>query len=112
MKKIEIITRPPKLEDVKKALTDTGVQGMTVTNVRGFGRQRGHKEVYRGSEYQVDFLDKVKIEVVAAAEKVPEILDAVQKAAHTGHIGDGKIFVSPIEEVLRIRTGETGLEAV
>jgi len=112
MKKIEIITRPSKLEDVKKALTDTGVQGMTVTNVKGFGRQLGHKEVYRGSEYQVDFLDKVKIDVVAAADKVLEILNGVQKAARTDKIGDGKIFVSPVEEVLRIRTGETGLEAI
>lgn len=112
MKKIEIITRPSKLEDVKEALTDTGVQGMTVTNVRGFGRQLGHKEVYRGSEYRVDFIDKVKIDVVAAADKVPQILTVVQKAAKTDKIGDGKIFVSPVEEVVRIRTNETGVEAI
>ncbi|MDY7001369.1 MAG: P-II family nitrogen regulator [Thermodesulfobacteriota bacterium] len=112
MKKIEIITRPSKLEEVKSALTNIGVQGMTLTNVKGFGRQHGHKEVYRGSEYQVDFLDKVKIDVVTAADKIPEILDVVQKAAKTNQIGDGKIFVSPVEEVVRIRTGETGPEAI
>jgi len=112
MKKIEIITRPFKLDEVKKALTDLGVQGMTVTEVRGFGRQRGHKEVYRGAEYQVDFVPKVKIEVVVAADQAPEILEAVQKAARTNQIGDGKIFVLPVEGVVRIRTGETGTDAI
>jgi len=112
MKKIEIITRPFKLDDVKTALTDMGIQGMTVTDVRGFGRQRGHKEVYRGAEYQVDFVPKVKIDVVVDDDVAPEVLRTVQEAARTNQIGDGKIFVSTIDEVVRIRTGETGPEAI
>ena len=112
MKKVEVITRPFKLEDVKEALTKLGIQGMTVTEVRGFGRQGGHKEVYRGAEYQVNFLPKVKIEIVIDAERVPEVLEAVRSAARTDQVGDGKIFVSSIEEVVRIRTGETGREAI
>ncbi len=112
MKKIEIITRPFKLDDVKEALSDIGVKGMTVTEVKGFGRQRGHKEVYRGAEYQVDFVAKVKIEVVLGDEHVAEALEAVQRAARTGDVGDGKIFISPVEEVVRIRTGESGEAAV
>jgi len=112
MKKIEIITRPFKLDDVKEALSAIGVKGMTVTEVKGFGRQRGHKEVYRGAEYQVDFVTKVKIEVVLGDELVDDALQAAQKAARTGDVGDGKIFISPIEEVVRIRTGESGEAAV
>jgi nitrogen regulatory protein P-II 1 len=112
MKKIEIITRPFKLDDVKKAITDLGVQGMTVSDVKGFGRQRGHKEVYRGAEYQVDFVPKVKIEVILDDERLSEVLKAVQEAAQTGQIGDGKIFVSTIDDAMRIRTGESGREAI
>ncbi len=112
MKKIEIITRPFKLDEVKAALTDLGIQGMTVSDVRGFGRQRGHKEVYRGAEYQVDFVPKVKIDVVVSDDMLGAALEAVQKAARTNQIGDGKIFVSTVDDVVRIRTGETGDEAV
>lgn len=112
MKKIEIITRPYKVEAVKTALTELGIHGMTVSEVRGFGRQRGHKEVYRGAEYQVDFVPKVKIEVVVDASLVADAVRAVSDSARTGQIGDGKIFVSPVEEVVRIRTGETGSEAI
>lgn len=112
MKKIEIITRTFKLDDVKLALSELGVSGMTVSEVKGFGRQGGHKEVYRGAEYQVDFVPKVKIEVVVEDERVAELVSAARDAAHTGNVGDGKIFVSPVEEVVRIRTGETGDEAI
>ena len=112
MKKIEAIIKPFKLDDVKEALTGIGVVGMTVTEVRGFGRQKGHTELYRGAEYVVDFLPKVKIEVVLADEALPKALDAIQKAAKTGRIGDGKIFISTIEEAIRIRTGETGTDAI
>ncbi len=112
MKKIEIITRPFKLEEIKEALSSMGVKGMTVTEVKGFGRQRGHTEIYRGAEYQVDFVAKVKIEVVVADEHVAEALEAAQQAARTGEVGDGKIFISPVEEVVRIRTGESGEAAV
>jgi nitrogen regulatory protein P-II 1 len=112
MKKIEAIIKPFKLDDVKEALTAIGVKGLTVSEVKGFGRQRGHKEVYRGAEYQVDFVSKVKIEVVMEAGLVPEAVKVIQEKARTGQIGDGKVFVSPVEEVLRIRTGETGKEAI
>ena len=112
MKKVEIITRTFKLDDVKEALAALDVKGMTVSDVKGFGRQGGHKEVYRGAEYQVDFVAKVKIEVVVEAARVPEIVEAARKAAVTGQVGDGKIFVSPVEEVVRIRTGETGESAI
>ncbi len=112
MKKIEIITRTFKLDDVKEALAALDVKGMTVSDVKGFGRQGGHKEVYRGAEYQVDFVAKVKIELVVEAARVPEIVEAARKAAVTGQVGDGKIFVSPVEEVVRIRTGETGESAI
>jgi len=112
MRKVEIITRPFKLDDVKKALTDIGVHGMTVTEVKGFGRQRGHKEIYRGAEYQVDFVPKVKIEVVVALAVVPQVIKAVSDAARTGQVGDGKIFILPVEDVVRIRTGETGPAAI
>jgi len=112
MKKIEIITRPHSVEDVKQALTAMGVLGMTVTQVKGFGRQRGHTEIYRGAEYQVDFVPKVKIEVVIDDERVAAVLDAVTRAARTGQVGDGKIFVMPVDDIVRIRTGETGHDAI
>jgi len=112
MKKIEAIIQPFKLEPVKEALHGLSVQGMTVAEVKGFGRQKGIREVYRGMEYQVDFLPKVKIEVVAADDKAQAIVETIMKAARTGRIGDGKIFVYPVAEVIRIRTGETGNEAV
>ena len=112
MKRVEIITRPYKLDEIKEALTGMGIQGMTVTEVKGFGRQRGHKEVYRGAEYQVDFVAKVKIEIVVSAALAKEAVEAVVKAARTGEVGDGKIFISPVEEVVRIRTGESGEEAI
>src|SRR5512134_1646214 len=108
MKKIECIIKPFKLDDVKGVLTDKGITGMTVSEVRGFGRQKGHTELYRGAEYQIDFIPKVKIELVVTAERVAEIVEAIQKEACTGRIGDGKIFVSPVEQSIRIRTGETG----
>ena len=108
MKKIEAIIQPFKLEPVKEALHTISVQGMTVTEVKGFGRQKGIREVYRGMEYQVDFLPKVKIEVIAADDKAPLIVETIMNAARTGRIGDGKIFVYPVAEVVRIRTGETG----
>jgi nitrogen regulatory protein PII len=112
MKKIEAIIKPFKLDDVKEALSETGVQGMTVTEVKGFGRQKGHTEIYRGSEYTVDFLPKIKIELVVPDEAAAGVVEAIQKSANTGKIGDGKIFVSPVEEAIRIRTGDTGSEAV
>lgn len=112
MKKIETIIKPFKLEEVKEALAEIGVQGMTVTEVKGFGRQKGHTEIYRGSEYTVDFLPKVKIEIVVADERVSEVAEAIVKSANTGKIGDGKVFISPVEEAIRIRTGETGEGAV
>ena len=112
MKKIEIITRTFKLDEVKDALAQLGVKGMTVTEVKGFGRQGGHKEVYRGAEYRVDFVGKVKLEVVVEDALAAEVVKAAAKAAHTGQVGDGKIFVSPVDEVLRIRTGETGEAAI
>jgi nitrogen regulatory protein P-II 1 len=112
MKKIEAIIQPFKLEPVKEALHGISVEGMTVTEVKGFGRQKGIREVYRGMEYQVDFLPKVKIEVVAADDKAQIIVETIMKAARTGRIGDGKIFVYPVAEVVRIRTGETGNDAV
>jgi len=112
MKKVEAIIKPFKLDDVKEALTELGVVGMTVTEVRGFGRQKGHTELYRGSEYTVDFLPKVKIEVVVADGMVDKIVSTIVVAAKTGSIGDGKVFVLPINESIRIRTGETGESAV
>ena len=108
MKKIESIIRPHLLDAVKNALQEIGVVGLTVTEVRGFGRQKGHTETYRGSEYQIEFLPKIKIEVVIPEEMVDQAVDAIQKTARTGKFGDGKIFVSPVEEVVRIRTGECG----
>lgn len=112
MKKIEAIIKPFKLDDVKDALQEAGVQGITITEVKGFGRQKGHTELYRGAEYVIDFLPKVKIEVVVADENLARTVEAIRKAAQTGRIGDGKIFVSKIEEVIRIRTGETGGDAI
>ena len=112
MKKIEAIVRHFKVEDVKNALTEGGVGGMTIREVRGFGRQKGHTERYRGREYTVDGVPKVKIEIVVDDAKVRSVLEIIVKAAHTGQIGDGKIFVSPLDDVVRIRTGETGAEAV
>lgn len=108
MKKVEAIVRHFKLDDVKEALTSQGITGMTVTEVRGFGRQKGHTEIYRGSEYAVDFVPKVKIEVVCKDEELDTVVNAIMKAAQTGQIGDGKVFVSNIENVIRIRTGEIG----
>ncbi len=112
MKKIEAIIKPFKLDEVKEALHEIGLQGITVTEAKGFGRQKGHTELYRGAEYVVDFLPKVKIEIVLTDELAERAIEAITRAARTGRIGDGKIFVSPIEEAIRIRTGETGVEAV
>ena len=112
MKKIEAIIKPFKLDEVKEALQEVGLQGITVTEAKGFGRQKGHTELYRGAEYVVDFLPKVKVEIVLPDETVEKAVDAIRKAAQTGRIGDGKIFVSNIEEAVRIRTGETGLDAI
>lgn len=112
MKKIEAIVRHFKLEDVKNALIEKGITGMTVTEVRGFGRQRGHTEMYRGTEYRVDFVPKVKIEAVVDDNKVKPAIDAIVKVAQTGQVGDGKIFVSALEDTIRIRTGETGHDAL
>jgi nitrogen regulatory protein P-II 1 len=112
MKKIEAIIKPFKLEDVKEALASLGIEGMTVSEVKGFGRQKGHTEIYRGSEYTVDFLPKIKVEVVLADNQVGSAVEAIVKAAKTGKIGDGKVFVSAIENAVRIRTEETGEQAV
>ncbi len=112
MKKIEAIIKPFKLDEVKEALQEIGLQGITVIEAKGFGRQKGHTELYRGAEYVVDFLPKVKLEVVLGDEMLDKAVDAIQKAAKTGRIGDGKIFISSVEEAIRIRTGETGAAAV
>lgn len=112
MKKIEAIIRHFKLEDVKNALSAQGIKGMTITEVRGFGRQKGHTEMYRGTEYAVDFVPKVKLEVVVDAAQVKSVIDTILRSAQTGQIGDGKIFVSDLQDVIRIRTGETGDEAL
>jgi len=112
MKKIEAIIKPFKLDDVKDALNDIGVHGMTVYEVKGYGRQKGHTEIYRGAEYAVDFTPKIKIEIVVEAGRAARIAETIQKAAHTGKIGDGKIFISPIEEAIRVRTGEKGADAI
>ena len=112
MKKIEAVIKPFKLDEVKEALHEVGLQGITVTEAKGFGRQKGHTELYRGAEYVVDFLPKVKIEIVLQDELVERAVDAILQAARTGRIGDGKIFISTVEEAIRIRTGETGAEAV
>ncbi len=112
MKKIEAIIKPFKLDDVKEALNEIGIQGMTITEVKGYGRQKGHKEIYRGAEYVVDFIPKVKIEIVVESVRAAVVADTIRKAANTGKIGDGKIFIFPVEEAIRVRTGETGSEAI
>ena len=112
MKKVEAIIKPFKLDDVKESLSVLGVKGLTVTEVKGFGRQRGHREVYRGAEYQVDFVSKIKIEVVLDDELVSDAVRVIQEKAKTGQIGDGKIFILPVENAIRIRTGETGKDAI
>lgn len=112
MKFIIAVIKPQKLDDVREALTGLGVEGMTVTEVKGFGRQKGHTEVYRGAEYQVDFMPKVKLEVAAEADRVVPIVEAIKSASNTGRIGDGKIFVLNLEEIVRVRTGETGKAAI
>ena len=112
MKKIDCIIKPFKLDDVKTALTEMGIAGMTVSEVRGFGRQKGHMELYRGAEYQTDFIPKVKIELVVDDELVADVVSTLQKEASTGRIGDGKIFVTPVDEAIRIRTGETGKDSL
>jgi nitrogen regulatory protein P-II 1 len=112
MKKIEAIIRPHKLEEVREALHDNGVHGMTISEVKGVGRQKGHAEVYRGSEYKIDFLPKIKIEVVVSDKMLDEVVSLIVKASKTGNVGDGKLFVSPVEEVIRIRTEEVGEDAL
>jgi nitrogen regulatory protein P-II 1 len=112
MKKIEAIVKPFKLDDVKEALNEIGIQGMTISEVKGYGRQKGHKEIYRGAEYVVDFIPKVKIEIIVDSERADQVVEAIQKAANTGKIGDGKIFVFSVEEVIRVRTGERGTDAI
>ncbi|ABW66374.1 P-II family nitrogen regulator [Desulfosudis oleivorans] len=112
MKKIEAIIKPFKLDDVKNVLNELGIQGMTVTEVKGYGRQKGHTEIYRGAEYIVDFVPKIKLEVVVAASMADKVVDAIAKAALTGKVGDGKIFVMPVEQAVRVRTGEKGKDAI
>ncbi len=112
MKKIEAIIKPFKLDDVKEALSEIGIYGMTVTEVNGYGRQKGHKEIYRGAEYVVDFVPKIKLEIVVSDERADETVTTVRNAANSGKIGDGKIFILPVEQVIRVRTGETGTEAL
>jgi nitrogen regulatory protein P-II 1 len=112
MKKIEAIIKPFKLDDVKEALNEAGVQGMTISEVKGYGRQKGHKEIYRGAEYVVDFIPKIKIEVIVADDIVDPVIRKIRDAANTGKLGDGKIFVLPVEQVIRVRTGETGSDAI
>ncbi len=112
MKKIEAIIKPFKLDDVKEALNEIGIQGMTIVEVKGYGRQKGHKEIYRGAEYVVDFIPKIKIEVVVAADIADKVVEVIKESANTGKIGDGKIFVLSVEEAVRVRTGEKGTEAI
>ena len=112
MKKIEAIIKPFKLDDVKEALNEIGIQGMTISEVKGYGRQKGHKEIYRGAEYVVDFIPKIKIEIVLDSNIADQVVETIQKAANTGKIGDGKIFVSSVDQVVRVRTGETGKDAI
>ncbi|BBO77101.1 nitrogen regulatory protein P-II [Desulfosarcina widdelii] len=112
MKKIEAIVKPFKLDDVKEALNEIGIQGMTISEVKGYGRQKGHKEIYRGAEYVVDFIPKVKIEIIVDSERADEVVEAIKNSANTGKIGDGKIFVFNVEEVIRVRTGEKGKDAI
>jgi nitrogen regulatory protein PII len=112
LKKIEAIIKPFKLDDVKEALNEIGIQGMTVSEVKGYGRQKGHKEVYRGAEYVVDFIPKIKLEIVVDAGRVEQVVTKIRESAYTGKIGDGKIFVLAVEQAVRVRTGETGIDAV
>ncbi|MCX6136950.1 MAG: P-II family nitrogen regulator [Ignavibacteriales bacterium] len=112
MKKIEAVIRPFKLDDVREALSEAGVKGLTLTEVKGYGRQKGHTEIYRGAEYQIDFLPKLKLEIVVKDSMVDQIVETIIRAARTGQVGDGKIFVSPVEEVIRVRTGEAGDDAI
>lgn len=112
MKKIEAIIKPFKLDDVKEALNDIGIHGLTVSEVKGYGRQKGHTEIYRGAEYAVDFIPKIKIEIVAEAEQADRVAETIQQAAMSGKIGDGKIFIMPLDQVIRVRTGETGPDAL
>jgi nitrogen regulatory protein P-II 1 len=112
MKKIEAIVKPFKLDDVKEALNEVGIQGMTITEVKGYGRQKGHKEIYRGAEYVVDFIPKIKVEVVVADDQAEAVVAKIREAANTGKLGDGKIFVFNVEEAVRVRTGETGTDAL
>jgi nitrogen regulatory protein PII len=112
MKKIEAIIKPFKLDDVKEALNEIGIQGMTISEVKGYGRQKGHKEIYRGAEYVVDFIPKVKMEIVVESSRTDEAVETIRQAANTGKIGDGKIFVFPVEEAIRVRTGEKGKDAI
>jgi len=112
MKKIEAVIKPFKLDDVKEALSAIGIQGMTISEVKGHGRQKGHKEIYRGAEYVVDFIPKIKIEIVVESERADLVIETIQQSAYTGKIGDGKIFVFSVEEAIRVRTGETGKEAI
>jgi len=112
MKKIEAIIKPFKLDDVKEALNEIGIQGMTISEVKGYGRQKGHKEIYRGAEYVVDFIPKIKIDIVVEAGRVEEVVETIENAANTGKIGDGKIFVFPVEQAVRVRTGERGTDAI
>ena len=112
MKKIEAIIKPFKLDDVKEALNEMGIQGMTISEVKGYGRQKGHKEIYRGAEYVVDFIPKVKIEIIVEADRADEVVNKIREAANTGKIGDGKIFVFSVEQAIRVRTGEKGKDAI
>ena len=112
MRKIEAIIKPFKVDDVKNALTKVGVQGMTISEVKGFGRQKGHTEIYRGAEYTIDFIPKAKIELIVTDDLAPQVIETIERNAKTGKIGDGKVFVSPVEEVIRIRTGERGKDAI
>lgn len=112
MKKIEAIIKPFKLDDVKEALNEIGIQGMTISEVKGYGRQKGHKEIYRGAEYVVDFIPKLKLEIVVDTDWVDKVIETIKTSAQTGKVGDGKIFVSPVEQAVRVRTGETGKDAL
>jgi len=112
VKKVEAVIKPFKLDEVKEALNEIGVQGITVSEVKGFGRQKGHTELYRGAEYVVDFIPKIKLEIIVSDAILPQVVEAIEKSAKTGRIGDGKIFVTPVEAVIRIRTGETGDDAL
>jgi nitrogen regulatory protein P-II 1 len=112
MKKIEVIIKPFKIDDVKKALDEIGIKGMTISEVKGYGRQKGHKEIYRGAEYVVDFIPKVKLEIIVDTAQVDQVVAKIKESAYTGKIGDGKIFVLPVEEVIRVRTGEHGEDAI